>query len=430
MSDGGGETVWRGQVAAPGFGRGPLFSVGGEIGDGEDNPSRVRPAVLDAPHGAVIVGVDLTPAECAALSDRNPAGLALVRGSATSHVAVMAQERGWPLVIRLAGESEIDVGALAGEALLDAVDGRLVRGPSAATTTAFTHRARLWREQRARDAALLPLPAITADRRRVRVGLVIDQLSQLRATDPAHADGIGLVRTEMLFADRAALPGEEGQFATYRILLQWAGDRPVAIRLFDPGEGKTLPGVDAGALRGVAFGLANPAILGVQLRALLRAAAAGDLTIVLPMVESPADVAAMRSALADATEALRRAGRPFGRPRLGAMIETAGALEHVAGLSVERLSVGLGDLAAALGEPRQTGSATPSRALCAAVERVVAHGAALGVDVALCGALAADPALADTWLRLGVRDLSAPPAALAAMKAAIAAIGAGAEADA
>jgi phosphoenolpyruvate-protein phosphotransferase (PTS system enzyme I) len=424
-----GERIVAGRAACPGFGTGGIYVVRGDEPDGEVNPAQIRPDVAAAPVGAVIASEDLTPAEMLRLDVLKPAAIALSRGSATGHIAVMAHERGLPLLIGLG----IDFAALGlapgAEALVDAVAGELTLLPSDPRRAAFVQRREDWAKDRARDELALPRPAATADGTPISLALAVDELSQLRALNPAHSDGIGLVRTEMLFMNRSAMPGEEAQLALYRILLQWADPRPVWVRTVDPGGGKTLPGLDATPLRGVAFSLAHPDLLRIQLRAMLRAAAYGDLSIVLPMVERPGQLGQVRELLAGCIDALRREGRPFGAPPLVMMVETPAAAERIEEFDPDGYAIGLGDLAAlASGRPREggpgagAGCSDAPAAVSALVRRVVAHAARVGLPCRLCGVDAADPKLLPGWLALGARAFCVPAEDLGRVKAAIAAV--------
>ncbi|WP_460448284.1 putative PEP-binding protein [Alsobacter sp. SYSU BS001988] len=421
-----GERVLAGLSACPGFGTGGLYVVRGEEPDGELNPAQVRPDVASAPVGAVIASEDLTPAEMLRLDGASPAAIVLSRGSATGHVAVMAHERDVPLLVGLG----IDFGALdltgGAEALVDAVAGELTLLPTEARRAAFAQKRAVWTADRARDELASPRPAATADGTPIVVTLAVDDLSQLRSLNPAHADGVGLMRTEMLFMNRSAIPGEEGQLALYRVLLQWAGGRPVCLRTVDPGAGKSLPGMEASPLRGVAFSLSHPDLFRIQLRAMLRAAADGDLSIMLPMVERPEQLLQVRAAIAGCVDELRREGRPFGTPPLVMMVETPGAAESIAEFDADAFSIGLGDLTAlTLGRARDADAGVGADAPPAVrelVRRVLEHASRTRRPCRLCGVAAADTALLPGWLDLGAREFCVAGAELGRVKSALAAI--------
>src|SRR5207302_2756017 len=134
-------------------------------------------------------------------------------------------------------------------------------------------------------------PGLTPDGTPIRIMLNIADPADLNGLDPAICDGIGLVRTELLFHDRREFPDEEQQYAVYRRIVEWAQGRPVTIRTLDAGGDKPIPGVTLATesnpflgVRGLRLSFARPDVFRTQLRALARAAVHGELKILLPMV--------------------------------------------------------------------------------------------------------------------------------------------------
>ena len=249
---------------------------------------------------------------------------------------------------------------------------------------------------------------------------------------PDQCDGIGLVRTEFLFR-RGVLPGEAAQFGVYRVLVEWAGGKPVTIRTLDAGGDKPIPGVAAPGesnpfmgLRGVRLSLRQPDLFRIQLRALLRAAAYGPLRVMLPMVTVPAELEAVRL-LMDAEEAdLRAAGTRCARPPLGIMVEVPAAALAVDLFDAAFVSIGMNDLThyvtaagrdagevAALADPSHPG-------VLRLIATVVESSRGAGREVSLCGDAAGDPAHIPALLKAGIRSLTVAPTALARTKLALA----------
>jgi len=243
------------------------------------------------------------------------------------------------------------------------------------------------------------------------------------------AEGCGLLRSEFLFMERAAAPDEAEQFAAYQAIAQALEGRPLIVRTLDVGADKPvaylpLPPQDNPALgvRGIRVGLAWPELLRTQLRAILRVQPAGQAQIMAPMIASLAELRAVRALLVELAADL---GVPV--PRLGVMVETPAAAVTADLLAAEAdfLSIGTNDLAQYTLAMDRTSPQLAAQvdALHPAVLRLVREAAAgaarRGRPVAVCGGLASDLAAAPILIGLGVTELSAAPAAIPELKAAI-----------
>jgi phosphotransferase system enzyme I (PtsI) len=317
-------------------------------------------------------------------------------------------------------------------AVLDAEQGRLILEPTEQTLAQARERIDERAAQRAEQARFLDRPAVSADGQRVHVMVNVDDPALLDGLDPAHCDGIGLTRTEFLFQG-TALPDEEQQYRVYRKLVDWAAGRPVIVRTLDAGGDKPIEGLTIEGernpflgLRGLRLSLARPDVFGVQLRALARAAAAGDLKIMLPMVSVPDEFLAASRLLEEVVQELEAAGIEAARPALGMMVEVPAAALTAASFAANFYSIGSNDLiqyllAASRDDPNVAALYDPANpAVHELIRRVVEVAAARGVEVSLCGDMASDPAHLPALLSSGLRRISVTPAQLAPVKAAIA----------
>lgn len=385
-------------------------------------------AVEELPPGAIVLAEDLPPSRFLAIDWTAGGGIALSEGSPSSHVAMLARGRGVPMVVGLGSAAE----ALAPgtPALVDGNAGLLVVAPAPETRAGLHRAARVQQARRAAAEVFRFAPAATADGTLIRVLVNLGDAAELDALDPGMCDGIGLVRTEFLFQAGRGLPDEEAQFAVYARIVRWAAGRPVVLRTLDAGGDKPVPGLTVAGeanpflgLRGIRLSLAHPAIFRVQLRAMVRAAALGDLSVMLPMVSVPAELEAARTLLAGEAAALGLAV-----PRLGMMVEVPAAALCAGRFAADFYSIGSNDLtqytlAAARDNAAVASLNDPADpAVLELIRRTVAAGAARGVAVSLCGDAAGEPRLAAALLQAGLRALSMAPAAVAEVKQAIAAI--------
>jgi phosphotransferase system enzyme I (PtsI) len=389
------------------------------------------PAAL-APNGeqAIYAAEELTPSRFLETDWTRFRGAAIKGGSAADHVALLARARGTPLVIGLGPAFEtLRDGTVA---LLDAERGHLVLDPSPTTLGDAKRRLAEQDASAATRARYLDRPAITANGERVEVLINVDDPALLAAIDPKHTDGIGLTRTEFLFRG-PELPDEARQYQAYAEILKWAAGRPVIIRTLDAGGDKPIAGLTPRGesnpflgLRGLRLSLARPETFTVQLRALARAAVSGSLKVMAPMVSTPAEFEAFRRLFREVVDALHAEGDEATLPPLGLMVEVPAAALCASNFDADFVSIGSNDLVQYVMAAGRDISAVAdlydpsSPAVLELIDRVIDTGERNGIEVSLCGDMASDPALVPRLLELGLRRLSVAPAALGAVKAAIA----------
>ena len=377
------------------------------------------------PEGAIVLAHDLTPSRFLALDWARLGGAALLGGNTASHVAMLARARGVPLLV---GLGAIDAGAgAAGDvvAVLDAEAGGLVIAPSPATLARYGGLLAEARSEAAAAAGIVTAPAITKAGRAIAVMVNVDDPNVVPDDLLRAGDGVGLLRTEFLFMGRPDLPDEETQYRVYRRLLERLGGRPLILRTLDIGGDKPLPCLDLPAeanpflgLRGLRLCLARPELFRPQLRAAVRAAAHGPLSIMLPMVSRAREVEAARALLAAEAAALDRAVPP-----LGIMVETPAAALALDTMAIDFASIGSNDLtqyvmaAARDAEGPVADLADPlDPAVLRLIRLVVETARARRLPLSLCGDMAADRAGLEALLEAGLERLSVPPAALGRVK--------------
>jgi phosphoenolpyruvate-protein phosphotransferase (PTS system enzyme I) len=381
---------------------------------------------------AIVVAEDLPPSRVARLDPARVAGLVCERGGATSHAAFIARSLGIPAVFAT-GRLPLSDGGY--QAVLDGTEGRLIVEPEPAVVEQYRQR---MAEEAARTVALEALrllPGETRDgRRRVELAVNIGHPSEAEAALRAGAEGVGLFRTEFLFLDRRTPPSEQEQYEAYRSVLTAFGERPVIIRTLDIGGDKQVPYLNLPpeenpflGWRGIRLWASREDLWRPQLRALLRAAPAGNLHIMLPMVASPDEVEAARGLLEEARRELAEQGTETGPYRLGIMIEVPAAVAVADQLAeaVDFFSIGTNDLtqytlAVDRNNPRVTGLYRPlSPAVLRMVEQTVRAAHQAGIWCGMCGELAGSPAAAAVLIGLGLDELSMAAPALPPMKEAI-----------
>lgn len=379
---------------------------------------------------SIAVADDLPPSVAAEIPDGQLLGVALERGSAMSHAAILARGLGIPAVVGVrgllaaAGSDGADSGGTAARVALDGDAGRVIFAPSQAQLAA------LEQERQAREAAgaaartLRGQPGRTADGHPIGLLANIGRVEDVDRALEAGAEGIGLFRTEFLFVGRSNAPTEDDQADAYRGVLAAFGDRPVVIRLLDVGGDKPLPYLRLApesnpflGIRGVRLAGEHREVLLTQLRAIARAGAgAGSAPRVMaPMVATLEDVERFRSMVDEALAGLDGAGvERAPRLVLGIMIEVPSAALMAAELArrVDFFSIGSNDLtqyvlAMDRTHPELAAAADALHpAVLRAIRATVEGARAAGIEVAVCGELAGDPIGSLVLAGLGIHELS------------------------
>ena len=380
------------------------------------------------PGGTLLLADDLLPSEFVALDAAHLAGIALAKGGATSHVAILAGTMNIPMLAACGPKllSIQDGTAL----LLDADQGRLIIDPAPAVADDTSREIARRREAHKAAQAGAHQPCHTRDGVRIEINANLGSHNDAVVAMAAGAEGCGLLRTEFLFLDREAPPGEAEQASAYRAVAATLEGKPLTVRTLDIGGDKPAPYLPFPAeenpalgLRGVRVSLWRPDLLAVQLRAILQAIPTAQCRIMVPMIASLAELRAVRRAL-DLARAELGVTDPVA---LGVMVETPAAAITADLLAAEAdfLSIGTNDLTQyGLAMDRgHAGLASDFDALHPAVLRLIAattEGAAQhGRPVSVCGGLASDLAAASILIGLGVRGLSASAAQIPALKARI-----------
>lgn len=389
--------------------------------------------LLAAP--AIVVADDLAPSLTATLPRERLLGIALEAGSATAHAAILARAYGIPAVVGAAGL--IEALRAAGPTAVLAIDGatgEVIVGPDEADRSRLAGRSAELDEARARDRAEATLETVTTDGTAVTLLANIGGPDEAAAAVELGARGVGLFRTEFLFLERTTPPTEDEQTAAYRAAVEAFGGAPVTIRLLDIGGDKPIPylplPVEANPFLGVrALRLAatQPDLFVTQLRACYRAAVAGPVKVMAPMIADGSDVEILLDLAAQARRGLEADGVAISEVALGVMLEIPSAVLTGGAWfgNVAFASLGTNDLlqyalAVDRGNPaleRYRDSLHP--ALLRLVRTSVEAATSAGIELSVCGEMAGDPAAALALVGVGVRSLSMSAPSLAAVRRAI-----------
>jgi phosphotransferase system enzyme I (PtsP) len=382
------------------------------------------------PENAILIARSLGPADLLEYDRTKLKGLLLEEGSPASHAAIVARALDIPCVGRLAGlRDRVSEGD---PVIVDAESGEAYLRPRPDVVVALQNRLGVRAQRRAEFARLRDTPAFTRDGAKINLSMNAGLAVDLEILAETGAEGIGLFRTEFQFMVSEDLPRLNAQTALYARVLEAAGDLPVTFRTLDLGGDKVLPYLEAErednpalGWRAIRMGLDRPALLRMQLRALIAAANGRPLKIMFPLVASVDEYRAARAMVdREVAWALRR-GRPEpSRLDVGAMIEAPALLWHLDALlpMTDFVSVGTNDLmqylfAADRGNPRVADRYDPiSPPALRALKQIQEACAETGTPVSVCGEMAGRPLEAFALVALGFDALSMPPAGIGPVK--------------
>jgi phosphotransferase system enzyme I (PtsI) len=380
---------------------------------------------------AVVLAEELSPADTALFDPALVAGFATILGGPASHTAIMARSLGLPAVVGLSG---LPASSQAGHTVIvDGSGSKVIVNPSAETLAEYRLKRADFLRARRRLHHLRKVPAITRDGTEISLEANLELPSEIGGVGNFGAAGIGLLRTEFIFMNRANLPSEEEQTAILSDLVTKLDGRVLTVRTLDAGGDKTAPALGrfegpnpALGLRAIRLSLKRPEILDTQLAAILRAGALGPVRILLPMVCTVAELLAVRRALEGVVHRLKRRKLPFALPLppVGTMIEIPGAALAADALAQysDFFAIGTNDLTQYTLAIDRTDEQVAHLydPLHPAVLRLVqfATEAALRarIPVSVCGEIAGDPRYTALLLGLGIRELSMAAARIPAVK--------------
>lgn len=375
---------------------------------------------------SIIVADDLSPSETVQMDKKKILAFVTVHGSTNSHTAILARMMSIPALIGVG--MDLDVIQTGMTAIVDGAAGEVVFEPTQSQCDEAEKKIQSEREKLRLLQELKGRKNETSDGRTINIYANIGSVSDVGYVLENDAGGIGLFRSEFLYLGRDDFPSEEEQFQAYKQVVQMMGQKKVIIRTLDIGADKQadyfgLGKEDNPALgyRAIRICLKQPEIFKTQLRALLRAAAYGNLSIMYPMIISAEEIQQIHGIVKEVDEELTQAQIPHRIPEQGIMIETPAAVmvsDELAEL-VDFFSIGTNDLTQyTLAIDRQNQRLEDfynphHKAILRMIQMVVDNAHKCGKWAGICGELGADTELTQTFVDMGVDELSvAPPMVL------------------
>ena len=367
----------------------------------------------------ILVAHDLVPSDTASLDKAVVKGIVTAAGGPTSHAAIMARTLEIPAVM---GVGDIESFADGDKAVVLGTDGIVEINPSDADWTEYTNQALAFQEELKRLRESANLEATTIDGHHVELFGNIGKAKDAKHALTMGAQGIGLYRTEFLYMENDELPAEEIQFEEYKKVAQDMKGQPVIIRTMDIGGDKELKCLDLPSemnpflgYRAIRISLNRPDIFKVQLRALLRASAFGDIHIMYPMIASVEEVKQANAMLDECKEELAAESKDFNKDiKVGIMIEVpaAAVISPILAKYVDFFSIGTNDLCQYTLAVDRMNEAIGSlyQPLHPGVLRLIKHvidaSHEQGKFTGMCGELASDPVATMILLGLGLDEFS------------------------
>lgn len=374
---------------------------------------------VDADEPVIMVAEDLAPSETVQMDKSKILSFVTQKGSVNSHTAILARTMGIPALI--GSDIVIDESLNGKLGVVDGTNGVVYIEPDEATLSAMQEEQRKDNEKKALLQELKGKEDVTLDGKKIKLYSNIGNIKDLANVIANDAAGIGLFRSEFIYFESDTFPTEEEQFNIYRTVAESMAGKPVIIRTLDIGADKQCDyfGLDkednpALGLRAIRICLTRPEIFKTQLRALYRASAYGNISIMYPMIISEQEVDKIKVIENEVKAELTEQGIEFGNPKSGIMIETPAAviMSRQLAKKVDFFSIGTNDLTQyTLAIDRQNTKLDDfydahHPAILAMIRMVVENAHAEGIWAGICGELGADTTLTEEFLKMGVDELS------------------------
>lgn len=371
----------------------------------------------------ILVADDLTPSETVQMDKSKLLGFVTRKGSTNSHTAILARTMNIPALIGV----EIDESWDGKLGIIDGYNHCVYIEPTPDLHKALESKRQADLQQRALLQGLKGMPNETLDGKQVNLYANIGNVGDVGLVLQNDAGGIGLFRSEFIYLHSATYPTEDDQFAIYKQVAETLGGKKVIIRTLDIGADKQADYFElekeenpALGFRAIRICLTRKEIFKTQLRAILRASAYGKVSIMFPMITSVWEVREAKEILAECRKELEAEGVAVGKLEIGIMVETPAAVMVADELAqeVEFFSLGTNDLTQyTLAIDRQNPKLdrfydSHHPAVLRLIRQTIEAGHRHGCWVGICGELGADPTLTETFLRMGVDELSVSPSSI------------------
>lgn len=373
----------------------------------------------------IIVADDLAPSETVQLNKDLVLSFVTVHGSVNSHTAILARTMSIPALIGTAIPLTDDIDGKVG--IVDGKNGCIYVDPDEDTLGRMQQLKLEEQEKKELLQTLKGRENITIDGKKIMLYANIGNSKDLAAVLQNDAGGIGLFRSEFIYLERDTFPTEEEQFQIYRTVAETMAGKPVIIRTLDIGADKKCDYFEmepeenpAMGCRAIRICLTRPEIFKTQLRALFRASAFGNISIMYPMIISVEEVHRIKEIVTEVKRELTEQGVAFGEPKQGIMIETPAAVMMSEELAkeVDFFSIGTNDLtqytlAIDRQNPKLDAFYDPHHpAVLRMIQMVVENAHKAGIWAGICGELGADTTLTRRFLAMGVDELSMSPGSI------------------
>lgn len=381
-------------------------------GSGSGNCELNKPVIL--------IAEDLAPSETVQLDKNMLLAFVTEQGSSNSHTAILARSMNIPALIGVPIRKEWN-GRMA---VVDGYTGTLYLDPDEETLKELKKRKQAEDEERQLLLELKGKEDVTLDGKHIKLYANIGNISDVAAVMKNDAEGIGLFRSEFLYLEKDHFPTEEEQFQAYKTVAEMMAGKKVIIRTLDIGADKQAEYFHleheenpAMGYRAIRICLTQPEIFKTQLRALFRASAFGNIAIMYPMIISIEEIHKIKEIVEEVKSELREQGVQFSEVEQGIMIETpaAAVMSDVLAEEVDFFSIGTNDLTQyTLAIDRQNAKLDSfydahHPAILRMIQTVIDNGHSKGCWVGICGELGADTELTETFLKMGIDELSVSP---------------------
>ena len=374
----------------------------------------------------IIAADDLAPSETLQLDTDKILGFVTSAGSTNSHTAILARTLGIAAVVNTGTQIHNDVDGMT--AIVDGTTGLVYIDPDEATLCRMTEQQQKLKRQQEKLETVRGAATETKDGKKIRLYANIGNPDNLPQAILNDAEGIGLFRSEFLYLENTDYPTEEQQFEAYKTTAETMAGKTVVIRTLDIGADKKVDYFDLDAeanpalgMRAIRICLTRPFLFKTQLRALLRASAYGKIAIMFPMIISVDEIRQCKSLLQDVRLELDNQGIAYDKQmEIGIMIETpaAAVMSDELAKEVDFFSIGSNDLTQyTLAIDRQQTKLdaffdSHHPAVLRLIQQTIENGHKAGIWVGICGELGADLTLTETFLKMGIDEISVSPSSI------------------